>query len=551
MPRKLVVEIVGDASNLEHVFKRSGASSRTFGQTVRRSAGIAALALGGVLVTGLQKSVKAAMHGEAAQAALDTALKNTGQALAAVTGPLKRAEAASRKLGFADDESRASLAKLEVATGSTRKAIKDLALAEDISRFKKISLDAATKLLTSTLAGNARGAKAFGLILLPVTTHMDALKAKFKALHQAIPPVAAVQAKLLDKQATGAAAIAKLTAKVHGQAKAFADTAAGGMAQFHAQTQHLEEALGGGLLPALTRLAEIGAKVAEFFSKHTTLAKALVIGLASLAAVLGAVAIAEKLYAAGEAIAIVATAAWTAAQWLLNAALTANPIGVVIVGLVAFGAAMVLAWKHSARFRHVVIGAFHAIRGAARTMGAAVVRVLRAVIRVYHRLMKAGTQLEGSFKAMWNSLKKHTLAFYHWLQRMGLKIALAIIEPFSHLPGFMGGGKFREIKEGLEEQLADLEGTSARGGKPAKKTRAGRVVSPVAGVIPGAGGRLRVPVPAAHHGQGTGGKGQPIVVHTHVHLDGKKVAENTTMHQIRRERNSATQRRGRFAGRGG
>jgi hypothetical protein len=43
-----------------------------------------------------------------------------------------------------------------------------------------------------------------------------------------------------------------------------------------------------------------------------------------------------------------ATKAWTAAQWLLNAALTANPIGLVIAGVVALGAAayfLVTKWE--------------------------------------------------------------------------------------------------------------------------------------------------------------------------------------------------------------
>jgi len=46
-----------------------------------------------------------------------------------------------------------------------------------------------------------------------------------------------------------------------------------------------------------------------------------------------------------------ATRAWAAGQWLLNAALTANPIGLVIVGLVAFGALVVTLYKKVGWFR--------------------------------------------------------------------------------------------------------------------------------------------------------------------------------------------------------
>src|SRR5207247_544377 len=169
---------------------------------VGKVAGVAGLALAGSLVVGLEKSAHAAIEGQVSQAALDTALKNTGQSLAAMKGPLEDAEAASRKLGFTDDDTRAALAKLETATGDTGKSIKDLALAEDIARFKHVDLDAATKMLTGTLAGNTRSAKALGLVLVPVTANMDALKAKYKELGEAIPPAEAAQAKLLDKQAT-------------------------------------------------------------------------------------------------------------------------------------------------------------------------------------------------------------------------------------------------------------------------------------------------------------------------------------------------------------
>lgn len=60
-----------------------------------------------------------------------------------------------------------------------------------------------------------------------------------------------------------------------------------------------------------------------------------------------------------------ATAAVTAAQWLLNAALNANPIGLVIAALVALGVGLKMAWDHSETFRSIVMGAWDGIRAAA------------------------------------------------------------------------------------------------------------------------------------------------------------------------------------------
>jgi tape measure domain-containing protein len=46
-----------------------------------------------------------------------------------------------------------------------------------------------------------------------------------------------------------------------------------------------------------------------------------------------------------------ATTVWTGVQWLLNAALTANPIGLVIAGIAALVGAVVYAWNNFAEFR--------------------------------------------------------------------------------------------------------------------------------------------------------------------------------------------------------
>jgi TP901 family phage tail tape measure protein len=66
-----------------------------------------------------------------------------------------------------------------------------------------------------------------------------------------------------------------------------------------------------------------------------------------------------------EKVVAVATKAWAAAQWVLNAALAANPIGIVVVGLVALGVALVLAYKHSETFRNIVQGSFRVVKAVA------------------------------------------------------------------------------------------------------------------------------------------------------------------------------------------
>ena len=60
-----------------------------------------------------------------------------------------------------------------------------------------------------------------------------------------------------------------------------------------------------------------------------------------------------------------ATGVMTGAQWALNAALSANPIALIVIGLVALVAGLVIAYKKSETFRNIVTGAFSAVKGVA------------------------------------------------------------------------------------------------------------------------------------------------------------------------------------------
>lgn len=65
----------------------------------------------------------------------------------------------------------------------------------------------------------------------------------------------------------------------------------------------------------------------------------------------------------------VATKAATAAQWLLNAAMDANPIGLVIAAIVALVAAFALLWKNSEGFREFWIGLWDKIKDVVKGIG--------------------------------------------------------------------------------------------------------------------------------------------------------------------------------------
>ncbi|MEV2274031.1 phage tail tape measure protein [Nocardiopsis sp. NPDC049922] len=64
-----------------------------------------------------------------------------------------------------------------------------------------------------------------------------------------------------------------------------------------------------------------------------------------------------------------ATIAWTGVQWLLNAALTANPIGLIVVGIGLLIGALLLAYNKVDWFRDLVDAAFAGIAAAATWLG--------------------------------------------------------------------------------------------------------------------------------------------------------------------------------------
>ncbi|MEV5977485.1 phage tail tape measure protein [Streptomyces sp. NPDC052114] len=96
----------------------------------------------------------------------------------------------------------------------------------------------------------------------------------------------------------------------------------------------------------------------------------------------------------------VATRAMAAGQWLLNAALRANPIGLVITALVALGAGLVIAYKKSATFRSVVQGAMRGAMTAVRALGTAGLWLWRsALLPAFRGAQAAGRALRTGLTA--------------------------------------------------------------------------------------------------------------------------------------------------------
>jgi phage-related minor tail protein len=91
------------------------------------------------------------------------------------------------------------------------------------------------------------------------------------------------------------------------------------------------------------------------------------------------------------------TAAFTAVQTVLNAVMTANPIGLVVLALVGLVAGLIYAYKHSEKFRDIVNGVFGAVKGVVLTVVGALVTAFHAVVDAFRAV---GSALATAFNAV-------------------------------------------------------------------------------------------------------------------------------------------------------
>jgi tape measure domain-containing protein len=152
------------------------------------------------------------------------------------------------------------------------------------------------------------------------------------------------------------------------------ETVGGRISTLVGKLQTIGIIIGEALLPAIGVFADFALSVVQGGE-----------ALGDLIIVLGAVATGYVAmnFAALKAAAI--TKIFTAGQWLLNAALTANPIGLVVAGIAALIAVIALAWRHSETFRGVVLGLWEVLK----TMGENLWQMIIEPLKAYFQVLKS------------------------------------------------------------------------------------------------------------------------------------------------------------------
>ena len=294
----------------------------------------AVLAMGAAFVGFAAFGIKEANEAEQALNKLGVTLSNFGVNTAETRKRVEDLTGGYVDLGFGGEEAAAGFDVLFRATGDLDQAQALLATSADLARVKNISLADASSILSKASMGGAKAFKEMGV-----------------TLDTTLP-----KAQAIDK------AMGELNARIGGQAVAYTKTFAGQLAVTKEKFADVAETLGTTLMPYLQKFLDLITKTVSWVKQNSSwlsyLAGAFVtvtIALASYNAYIKISAALTKAWTAVTTIQKTVTAMMTGQQLALNAAMTVNPIGLIVAAAVLLIGALVLLWNKSETFRKMMI----------------------------------------------------------------------------------------------------------------------------------------------------------------------------------------------------
>jgi methyl-accepting chemotaxis protein len=201
------------------------------------------------------------------------------------------------------------------------------ALASDMASFNNAEPEEVIEAIGAGLRGESEPLRRFGVLLNDAT-----LKAEAMALG-----IYDGTGALTDQQKILAAqeAIFKQTGDAQGDFQRTSEGLANQSRIMKAQFEDVTAELGAALLPIVLKILPVFADLADFVSENTDLVLILAGVIGGLATAVVVANIAMKLWAGAQAIA-------TAATWLFNAALAANPIVLIVAAIAALVAGLII-----------------------------------------------------------------------------------------------------------------------------------------------------------------------------------------------------------------
>ena len=425
------------------------------------------LAMGAAFVGFAAFGIKEANEAEQALNKLGVTLSNFGVNTPKVRKEIEDLTGSYVDLGFGGEEAAAGFDTLFRSTGDLEKSQGLLATSADLARVKNISLADASSIVAKANQGSAKAFKEMGIVL-----------------DTTLP-----RAEMLDK------AMGELNQKIGGQAIAYTETFAGQLAVTKEKFADVAETLGTTLLPYIKRFLDLITQTVEWVKQNSS-------WLSILAGVVVTVTVALAAYNATIKIVAASTKAWavisgvlktvqtllTTGQLQLNAALTANPIGLVVAAVVLLIGAMVLLWNKSETFRKMMIQigkvGLIALGGLLKVMGMYAESVIKVVTGPLKLLLKGlallgvggakealkglETATEGVGK-FFDSASKKVTDMSKNLDKLNKPIKLTFATPkIPDMPNVEGGGvtggggggggdsKIKKANEGYMKIVKDL-----------------------------------------------------------------------------------------------
>jgi hypothetical protein len=295
-----------------------------------KKAAIPAAAAVGALGVAAFDAAKGAMEDAAAQEQLaQTIGKNTKATKQQIAANEDWISTQGKLLGVADDELRPVLAKLVTQTKDVTKAQELASLAMDVAAATGKPLASVSDAMAKAAGGQT------------------------KALAKLSPELR----DMIKDGMSGEEAMAKLADTFGGAATTKANTAQGQFQRLSLSLSETKETIGAALLPVIEKVLPFLQKMGEWASENTN---TFLIIAGAIGGIAAAVLLVNGAMTAWSAI----TKAFTAIQAAFNAVMAMNPITLIVIGIAALVAGLVIAYNKFEGFRNVVDSVFKFIRTA-------------------------------------------------------------------------------------------------------------------------------------------------------------------------------------------
>ena len=208
------------------------------------------------------------------------------------------------------------------------------------------------------------------------------------------------------------ALIMEQSADAQGASAREADTAAGSAMRLKAQFTDMQAELGAKLLPVLVQVTGALTGLVSFVSGNMNWLLPLAAGIAAVVVGIKAWQMAQTAWSAATKIA-------TGVQWLFNAAMTANPIGLIVAAIAAVVAAVVLLYTKVDWFRAGVDAAIDGIVAAWNWLLSIIQGVFSWIQANWPLLLAIITGPIGVAVGLvvthWDTIKNAVMGVYNWI----------------------------------------------------------------------------------------------------------------------------------------